>query len=109
MYCPHCGKPLDETARFCSACGTAAQPANFPPPPASPLRGQLTRPRHNRVIAGVCAGLALHYGWDLTLVRLVCALLIVFTGVPLVAYLIAWIVIPEEPYILPQNTSGTAI
>ena len=109
MYCPHCGKPLDETARFCPVCGTATQPMNFHAPPPSMLRGQLTRPRHNRIVAGICAGLALHYGWDLSVVRVICALLIVFTGVGLIVYLVAWIVIPEEPYILPQNTSGTAI
>jgi phage shock protein C len=109
MYCPHCGKPLDETARFCSACGVATQPLNYQAPPASSLRGQLTRPRHNRVVAGICAGLAQHYGWDLSLVRVLCALLIVFTGVGLIAYLVAWIVVPEEPYMLPENTSGTMI
>jgi phage shock protein C len=109
MYCPHCGKPLDETARFCSVCGAAAQPLYSQVPPASALRGQLTRSRHNRLIAGICAGLAQHYGWDLSLVRVLCALLIVFTGVGLIAYLVAWIVIPEEPYLLPMNTSGTTI
>jgi len=109
MYCPHCGKPLDETARFCSTCGAAAQQLPYQAPPASATRGQLTRSRHNRLIAGICAGLALHYGWDLSLVRVLCALLIVFTGVGLIAYLVAWIVVPEEPYLLPMNTSGTTI
>jgi len=111
MYCSQCGKPLDATARFCPACGTATQPFAYQPPPAATaLRGQLTRPRYNRLVAGICAGLALHHGWDLSLVRVICALLIVFTGVGLIAYLIAWIVIPEEPYILPENsTTGTAI
>jgi len=109
MYCSHCGKPLDETARFCSACGAATQPFAYQPPPVTALRGQLTRPRYNRIVAGLCAGLAQHYGWDFSLVRVICALLIVFTGVGLIAYLIAWIVVPEEPYILPENTSGTTI
>lgn len=110
MYCSHCGKPLDATARFCPACGTVAQPFAYqPPPPATAARGQLTRPRYNRLIAGICAGLSLHYGWDLSLTRVVCALLIVFTGVGVIAYLVAWIVIPEEPYILPENTPGNPI
>jgi phage shock protein PspC (stress-responsive transcriptional regulator) len=99
---------MEESARFCPACGAAAQPVH-PPPSAAGLPGQLTRPRHPRMIAGVCAGLALHYGWDLSLVRIICALLIVCTGVGLVAYLIAWIVIPEEPYILPENSTGSPI
>jgi phage shock protein C len=109
MYCSKCGKPVDDTARFCPSCGTATQPIAYQPP-ASSFRGQLTRPRHNRMIAGICAGLALHYGWDLSLVRVICALLIVCTGIGLVAYLIAWIVIPEESYMLPENTTtGTTI
>lgn len=104
MYCSHCGKPTDDTARFCPACGaplgwTATQRACYP--------GQLTRPRHPRMIAGVCSGFALHYGWDLTLTRFLCALLIICTGVGLIAYLLAWIIIPEAPYVLPETTTTT--
>jgi phage shock protein C len=53
------------------------------------------------MIAGVCSGFALHYGWDLSLVRVITALMIVLTGVGLFAYLAAWIIIPEAPYSLP--------
>ncbi|MEI9980103.1 MAG: PspC domain-containing protein [Edaphobacter sp.] len=103
MYCTQCGKQLDPTSRFCSACGATFYAA--PPPSAGyPAPGQLTRPRNNRVIAGVCAGLSLHYGWDLTLVRVLTALLAFFTGVGAVAYLIAWVIIPEAPYSIPANT-----
>jgi phage shock protein C len=102
MYCTQCDKQLDPTSRFCSACGaTFSAP---PPPGAYPAPGQLTRPRNNRVIAGVCAGFALHYGWDLTLVRVLTALLALFTGVGAVAYLIAWLIIPEAPYTLPVKS-----
>jgi phage shock protein C len=102
MYCTQCGKQLDPTSRFCSACGATFSTA--PPPGAYPAPGQLTRPRNNRVIAGVCAGLSLHYGWDLTLVRVLTALLALFTGVGAVAYLIAWLIIPEAPYTLPAKS-----
>ena len=98
MYCAHCGKQIDGAARFCPACGATLAPVMVG---RAPLPGQLTRPRHPRVIAGVCSGLALHYGWDLSLVRVLTALVIVFTGVGLIAYLAAWIIIPEEPYALP--------
>jgi len=103
MFCSHCGKPMDATARFCPVCGAASQPVVVGP---APFPGQLTRPRYNRMIGGVCAGFALHYGWDLSLVRVVCALLIVLTGVGLIAYLAAWIIIPEAPFVLPQQTGA---
>lgn len=99
MYCSHCGKEMDQAARFCPACGAvAAGPVVVG---RAPFPGQLTRPRYPRMIAGVCSGFALHYGWDLSLVRVVTALAIVLTGVGLFAYLAAWIIIPEAPYSLP--------
>ena len=53
---------------------------------------------HNRVIAGVCAGLAEWLGWDIALVRLLYLILTIFSaGFPgVIAYLILWIVMPEE-------------
>ena len=69
MYCSHCGKQMDAAARFCPACGAAAQPAALC---AGAVPGQLMRPRYPRVIAGVCSGFALHYGWDVSLVRVIC-------------------------------------
>ncbi len=104
MYCSQCGKQVDPTSRFCPACGAAVFAPPPPPYTAYPAPGQLTRPRENRVIAGVCAGFALHYGWDLTLVRVLTALLALFTGVGAVAYLVAWVIIPEAPYPLPVKT-----
>jgi phage shock protein C len=106
MYCTYCGKPLDPTARFCTACGSAYQYAGAvyqcPPNARAPFPGQLTRPRYPRMIGGVCSGFALHYGWDLSVVRVVTALSIFFTGVGLFVYLAAWIIIPEAPYALPE-------
>jgi phage shock protein PspC (stress-responsive transcriptional regulator) len=55
------------------------------------------------MIAGVCAGFALHYGWNLNLVRVITALVALFTGIGAVAYLVAWVVIPEAPYALPAK------
>ena len=70
-----------------------------------PASTQLTRPRTNRMIAGVCAGFALHYGWDLNLVRVLTALMIVLTGVGAIAYIAAWVIIPEAPYALPVKST----
>jgi phage shock protein PspC (stress-responsive transcriptional regulator) len=56
------------------------------------------------MIAGVCAGFALHYGWNRNLVRILTALVALFTGVGAIAYLIAWVIIPEAPYALPAKS-----
>jgi len=65
--------------------------------------GRLVRPHEGRMVAGVCAGIALHYGWDVALVRIVALLSILCTGLPVVAYMVAWICIPNAPYLLPPS------
>jgi len=102
MFCSHCGKQLDPASRFCTSCGATVNPAaTFA---GGPRTAQLTRPRENRMIGGVCAGFALHYGWDLNLVRIITALIIVLTGVGAIAYIAAWVIIPEAPYGLPVKS-----
>jgi phage shock protein C len=104
MFCSKCGKQVDPSSRFCPACGAAVSSAPPPPPPGVyPTSSQLTRPRNNRMIAGVCAGFALHYGWNLNVVRIITALVALFTGIGAVAYLILWVIIPEAPYALPAK------
>ena len=61
------------------------------------MAGPLLRPKYDRKIAGVCAAFARAYGWDLNLVRLVLVLLVLFGGGGILAYVICWIVIPEDP------------
>jgi phage shock protein C len=57
----------------------------------------LVRTRDGRIVAGVCSGLAEYFGIDANLVRLIVAALTVFTGgFGALAYLAAWIVVPEE-------------
>ncbi len=57
----------------------------------------LVRNRDNRIIAGVCAGLADYLGMDVNVVRLLVAVVTVFTaGTAILGYLVAWAVIPEE-------------
>lgn len=57
----------------------------------------LVRPRDNRIIAGVCAGVADYLGMDVTVVRVIVAVLTIVTaGTGVAAYLVAWAVIPEE-------------
>jgi len=57
----------------------------------------LVRPRHDRVIAGVCSGLARRFGWNVTVVRVLAVASIVLPGSQLLIYAICWLVIPSEP------------
>lgn len=58
----------------------------------------MERPRKDRILAGVCAAIANYFGWDPTLVRLVYALLTVFTAFSgIIIYFIMLLIIPEEP------------
>ena len=58
---------------------------------------RLYRSRSNRSIAGICGGLAEYFTLDPTLLRLLTLFLILFGGLSIWAYIILWIVIPEEP------------
>jgi phage shock protein C len=61
--------------------------------------GGLTKSNTNKMISGVCGGLAEYYGWDATLIRLVFAFATVFAiGSPIIIYLIMAIVIPRSAY-----------
>ena len=61
------------------------------------MNGRLTRSR-DAMVGGVAAGVANWIGADPTLVRIAWALLVVFTGgAALIAYIVAWVVVPEEP------------
>ncbi len=61
------------------------------------MQRKLTR-SNNQMIAGVCAGIAEYVGWDITLVRVIYAILSVFSaGFPgLLLYIILWIVMPRN-------------
>jgi phage shock protein C len=57
---------------------------------------RLERKLKGRMLAGVCAGLADYLGVDPTLVRVIFAVLAFVGGTGVVAYLVAWALIPEE-------------
>ena len=65
-----------------------------PYPPQPPKR--LERSKSNRVLGGVCAGVANYLNMDPTLVRVLTVVISLFTGVPVILYIIALFVVPEE-------------
>ncbi|WP_304707747.1 PspC domain-containing protein [uncultured Rikenella sp.] len=62
--------------------------------PNEPKR--LYRSRKNRMIAGVCGGLAEYFGIDPIIIRLI-ALVLLFGGGGFLLYVIGWIIIPQRP------------
>lgn len=60
------------------------------------MEKELRRSRSNRVIAGVCGGIGQYLGADPVAIRLAVILLMFLAGMPLVVYLIMWLIIPEE-------------
>ena len=57
---------------------------------------RLYRSKKNRVIAGVCGGIGEYFNIDPVLIRLLWVLLIFAMGTGILAYLIAWLVIPSR-------------
>ena len=57
---------------------------------------KLYRSRRNRMIGGVCGGLADYLGVDPTVVRVIMALATFVGGMSILVYLIMWLLIPEE-------------
>ena len=60
------------------------------------MEKRLTRDVKNKKIAGVCAGIANYFDLDPTLVRVIWILLVCVAGTGVLAYLIAWVVMPED-------------
>lgn len=100
MYCNYCGKIIQDDANVCAYCGRRVA--------AVVARKRLVRPRHGRSLGGVSLGMAEYFDVDVTLIRLFWVFFALFSGgLGIVAYLLAWIIIPEEPELLPApNLAG---
>ena len=61
-----------------------------------PRQPKLQRSRSDRILAGVCGGLAEYMDIDASLLRLATLLLVLFGGLSAWVYIILWIVIPEQ-------------
>ena len=58
---------------------------------------RLYRSKYDKKIAGICGGLGQYFDIDPTLVRLGAIVLVLALGTGILAYLIAWLIIPLEP------------
>src|SRR5271167_2278837 len=93
MYCNYCGKVIQDDAAVCAYCGVRVG--------ASLARTRLVRPRLGRKLAGVCLGFSEYFDIDVTLVRVVWLIVSFTTVIGMLSYPIAWIIMPEEPLLLP--------
>jgi phage shock protein PspC (stress-responsive transcriptional regulator) len=95
MFCTHCGFSLAEPEpNFCPSCGKPSRVQEAYS--ASAYRKRLVRPYEGRKLAGVCAGIGDYLGLDPVLIRVLWVLAVLCVG-GILAYLIAWIIIPNEP------------
>jgi phage shock protein C len=58
---------------------------------------RLQRSRKEKVIAGVCGGIAEYFGIDPVIPRLIWVFLVLGAGLGILAYIVCWIVIPQAP------------
>ena len=110
MYCTKCGVELKDADRFCSQCGSVTG-RGVRVPVAGNTYNRLSRPREDRKVAGVCAGMARYMGVDVTLVRVLMVVLAIWPpAVGLIVYIVCWIVMPNDPLLLPApvQQNGTA-
>lgn len=61
------------------------------------MKKRLYRSRKDKMLAGICGGLAEYFAVDPSLVRLACVLLCLYAGTGLFVYILAAIIIPEDP------------
>lgn len=60
-------------------------------------QGPMMRSQDDRILAGLCGGIARHFGCESSVVRLIALILIIFGGMSVWIYIILWLIIPAEP------------
>ena len=68
---------------------------------------RLYRSRDDRVLAGICSGMGKYLNVDPVIIRLIWAATILLAGTGIFLYIIAWIIIPEEP--VKRVTAGESV
>jgi phage shock protein C len=100
MFCPSCGNQILFHLTVCSCCGDGIVYNDLPAAEA-----HIVRPVHQRMIAGVCSGIAIHFGWDVARVRKTFAIAACLTtGAIIPLYLAAWKLLPAASFAQPPAT-----
>ena len=112
MFCTNCGTQTGDSDKFCHECGyqtKVGHEANRSSASGYDSPRRLYRSTYDKKIAGVCSGLAHYCEVDVTLVRLLFVAGALFScGVGLLAYIVAWIIMPRDSQIPPYRSSSGA-
>ena len=73
------------------------------------MEKKLTRSEKERMLGGVCGGLAEYFGFDPTLVRLVFVLLALAGGTGILVYIVLWIIMPRRSQTEAREVVGENI
>lgn len=87
---------------------TAPYESTPPPPVPGPVDRRLHRSRRDRMLGGVCGGIARHLDVDPMLLRIAAVALALSGGLGVLAYLLAWIVIPDAADDEPERPPARA-
>jgi phage shock protein C len=92
IACPFCNEEIRVEAIKCKHCGAFLTSGQAGP------SAKLTK-SNNKMLAGVCAGIAEHYGFDAALLRILLVLVSLFSAVlpVLIAYVVTAMILPPPP------------
>lgn len=60
------------------------------------MEKKLLRSKSNRMLAGLCGGIAAYFNVDPTIVRILLVIFTLIGGAGILVYLIMWLLVPEE-------------
>jgi phage shock protein PspC (stress-responsive transcriptional regulator) len=70
---------------------------------------RLTRSSTNKMVGGVCGGLAEYFNVDVSLVRLLALLLVLLPGPGVLVYVVCWWIIPEDNAYVEKPKNDTVL